>query len=191
MCTFFNFAFTVAAGKLFHALMTLFVKEFSLIRNLERRFWIYRLCPRVPREWLVNSTNEFIKVQKSHYEFNKTTTRNFSAKQDPPCQITTGSLSGVYWLYCHISCVNAGKEEHVFTSDLILYIIVSALVSISVYWSKFKAACSRLNVSKTKVMIINQSEEQPVVHAGSDTIAIVDQFNYLGVGFMITNQGGC
>ena len=35
-----------------------------------------------------------------------------------------------------------------------------------------------LNVPKTRVMIINQSEEQPIIHA--DTIAIVDQCNYLG-----------
>ncbi len=46
-----------------------------------------------------------------------------------------------------------------------------------------------LNVGKTKVMIINQQEEYPHIHAGNEDIEIVDQFNFLGS--MISNQGGC
>lgn len=45
-----------------------------------------------------------------------------------------------------------------------------------------------LNVSKTKVMIINQLEENPSIHAGNQAIEIIDQFNFLGS--MISNQGG-
>ena len=46
-----------------------------------------------------------------------------------------------------------------------------------------------LNVGKTKVMVINQQEEYPHIHAGNEDIEIVDQFNFLGS--MISNQGGC
>ena len=46
-----------------------------------------------------------------------------------------------------------------------------------------------LDVGKTKVMVINQQEEYPHIHAGNEDIEIVDQFNFLGS--MISNQGGC
>jgi hypothetical protein len=46
-----------------------------------------------------------------------------------------------------------------------------------------------LNVAKTKVMIINQKDENADVKAGNQTIEVVDQFNFLGS--MISNQGGC
>ena len=46
-----------------------------------------------------------------------------------------------------------------------------------------------LNVSKTKVMVINQQEENTTIHAGNQAIEIIEQFNFLGS--MISNQGGC
>ena len=45
-----------------------------------------------------------------------------------------------------------------------------------------------LNVSKTKMMVINQAEENPTIHAGGEEVEIVKQFNYLGA--MITTEGG-
>ena len=46
-----------------------------------------------------------------------------------------------------------------------------------------------LNVSKTKVLIVNQCEDNTSIHAGNDAIEIIDHFNFLGS--MISNQGGC
>ena len=46
-----------------------------------------------------------------------------------------------------------------------------------------------LNVSKTKVMIVNQLEDNPSIYAGNQEIEVINQFNFLGS--MISNQGGC
>ena len=45
-----------------------------------------------------------------------------------------------------------------------------------------------LNVNKTKVMIVNQQEENPSISVGNQTIEILNQFNFRS---MISNQGGC
>ena len=49
--------------------------------------------------------------------------------------------------------------------------------------------CLFLNVNKTKVMIVNQQEESPSIHAGNQAIEIISEFNFLGS--MISNQGRC
>ena len=46
-----------------------------------------------------------------------------------------------------------------------------------------------LNVSKPKVMIVNQQEGNPSIHAGNQAIKIINQFNFLGS--MISNQRRC
>ena len=37
-----------------------------------------------------------------------------------------------------------------------------------------------LNISKTKVMIVNQQKENPSIHVGNQAIEMINQFNFLG-----------